>query len=213
MDVALVDEDSLTGSQTFAFTGVDIPLFNAVRVGCMEDVRCHAFADMSIYGYDAGPMYHEMMASRFGQIPLRAKQGACIEGAKFGVHVAASPDNHCVLTWITSKHLVPLNSAADHVEIVHSRSPEEAMVAPQGFPIVPLHPGQFLHAEFTVHTSTGRQEGTRWKQTSCTQGTVNDTTRTLRIETTGGVTPRHALVCSVREIVQSLNVALDALVT
>ena len=181
--------DPVFGSVTFHFDGIDYSLFNTIRHALFNDVPVLAPDTVTFIQYD-GPLEPEMVSHRIGQLPLRIVDAPTKDDDSyiFSIHKEADTKKAGII-WVTSKDI---KCETDNAEVVHYRTDEEAKLAEKddGFLIAALHPGQRLHVTFKARVSTGR-EATRWVATHCSAQT--DPTFRMRVETTGAISPPHAL--------------------
>jgi DNA-directed RNA polymerase alpha subunit len=197
--------DAVFGSVVFYFDGIDYSLFNTVRHALFKDVPVLAPDTVTFIQYD-GPLEPEMVAHRIGQLPLRVLPTAGTEphGADaeyiFRIHKEADTSKAGII-WVTSKDV---SCVTGNAEVVHYRTAaEEALAAyDHGFLLVALHPGQRVHATFRGRVSTGR-EATRWVSSHCAART--DPSFSMRVETTGSVTPPEALKLALKSLLDRLK--------
>jgi hypothetical protein len=158
-------------------TNTSTEIANAIRHALMKDVCVAAVSSVTFVAYD-GPLEAELIAHRFGQLPIAlvdtddasslwrggggdaaADAGAI---ATLSVHVV---NDGPALRWVTSRDI---ECTAGRVRIVHYRSAEEADTAAAarghdvGFLVCPLHAGQTLHATAAVVVGSARTRDTRW---------------------------------------------------
>lgn len=196
--------DPVFGSVVFYFEGIDYSLFNTVRHALFNDVPVLAPDTVTFIQYD-GPLEPEMVAHRIGQLPLRILPTAA------GGDVADSEYVFCIdkkadtskagIVWVTSKDIACVTGNA---EVVHYRTDaEEALAAhDRGFLLLALHPGQRVHVTFRGRVSTGR-EATRWVSSHVAART--DPGFSMRVETTGAVSPPEALKLALKTTLDRLK--------
>lgn len=214
--LTLLQCDAFTGAVTVQFHGVSAAQLSAIRHALQKDVPCLALAEVTLVKCDA-VWGNEFIAQRIGTLPV---SGAWAlgegdgDGAVFDVHVTAPPPSEapCRYTTVTSKDFVlrrGADGAAPCASIVHSRTPAEAAVAPDGFQVVTLMPGQVFHAHARAQRATGRRD-VRWKCAHVTQVSPHPEC-VLRVETTGAVSATRALHCALVATEQRLREAARSL--
>ena len=206
----------IMASQRFDVSWTDSSGRNVLRHALLKDVPCAALATVTLTA-NTSKMTQEMIAHRFGQLPIGAfdaADGASPDGAVFTFdvnHDGGPSGDPTSVRWMTSHDLVLSAAPAPKPKaaIAHYRSAHEAAVAGDtGFLMVPLGFRQRVAGSATVGVSTARVSGTRWNCCFVVMGSHEVT-----LETRGGIEPADALRRALDATARILKAAADALVS